>query len=146
MKLKCITHKRHLTVTNCVDKSRHMKSELAIEAFSALAQSTRLDVFRMLVKEEPAGLLAGEIARRLDVPHNTMSTHLAILSLSPDESGAERARDFISNHYATDSRGSYEAYPIGLEACRNSATKALRLRWMLQDQCALQIVRAMKPA
>ena len=57
-----------------------MKSELAIEAFSALAQSTRLDVFRMLVKEEPAGLPAGEIARRLDVPHNTMSTHLAILT------------------------------------------------------------------
>jgi ArsR family transcriptional regulator, arsenate/arsenite/antimonite-responsive transcriptional repressor len=57
-----------------------MKQNSAIEALSALAQPTRLDVFRMLVKQEPNGLPAGEIARRLDVPHNTMSTHLAILN------------------------------------------------------------------
>lgn len=56
-----------------------MKNELAIEAFSALAQPTRLDAFRLLVKQEPDGLPAGEIARRLGVPHNTMSNHLAIL-------------------------------------------------------------------
>lgn len=56
-----------------------MKSELAIEAFSALAQTTRLAAFRLLVKQEPQGLPAGEIAGRLDVPHNTMSSHLAIL-------------------------------------------------------------------
>lgn len=57
-----------------------MENETAIEALSALAQPTRLGAFRLLVKHEPTGLPAGEIARRLDVPHNTMSTHLAILS------------------------------------------------------------------
>jgi len=57
-----------------------MKQELAIDAFSALAQPTRLEAFRLLVKQEPDGLPAGEIARALDVPHNTMSTHLAILT------------------------------------------------------------------
>lgn len=57
-----------------------MNTELAIDALSALAQSTRLETFRMLVKQEPDGLPAGEIARRLDVPHNTISTHLAILT------------------------------------------------------------------
>ena len=57
-----------------------MKNETAIDALAALAQPTRLEAFRMLVKEEPDGLPAGEIARRLKVPHNTMSTHLAILS------------------------------------------------------------------
>jgi DNA-binding transcriptional ArsR family regulator len=57
-----------------------MKQELAIDAFSALAQPTRLEAFRLLVKQEPDGLPAGEIARRLDIPHNTMSTHLAILT------------------------------------------------------------------
>ena len=57
-----------------------MKQDLAIEAFSALSQPTRLEAFRLLVKQEPDGLPAGEIARRLDVPHNTMSTHLAILT------------------------------------------------------------------
>ena len=50
-----------------------------IAAFAALAQATRLDAFRLLVTHEPDGLPAGEIARQLDVPHNTMSTHLAIL-------------------------------------------------------------------
>ena len=57
-----------------------MKQKFAIDAFSALAQPTRLEAFGLLVKHEPDGLPAGEIARRLDVPHNTMSTHLAILS------------------------------------------------------------------
>ena len=57
-----------------------MKHDLAIDAFAALAQPTRLEAFRLLVKEEPHGLPAGEIARRLDVPHNTLSTHLAVLT------------------------------------------------------------------
>ncbi len=47
---------------------------------SALAQGTRLDVFRLLVKHEPEGLPAGEIALRLGTPHNTLSTHLAVLT------------------------------------------------------------------
>jgi ArsR family transcriptional regulator len=37
-------------------------------------------VFRLLVKREPEGLAAGDIAKALAVPQNTMSTHLAILS------------------------------------------------------------------
>ena len=59
-----------------------MENMTAIEAFTALAQPTRLAAFRLLVQQEPDGLPAGEIARRLDVPHNTMSTHLAILARS----------------------------------------------------------------
>ena len=57
-----------------------MESEDAILALAALAQSTRLDVFRLLAKHEPEGLAAGDIARALAVPQNTMSSHLAILS------------------------------------------------------------------
>ena len=57
-----------------------MESEAAILSLAALAQSTRLDVFRLLVKHEPQGLAAGEIARALAVPQNTMSSHLAILA------------------------------------------------------------------
>ena len=51
-----------------------------IDAFGALAQDTRLQVFRLLLSAGPDGLPAGEVARRLGTPHNTMSTHLAILS------------------------------------------------------------------
>jgi ArsR family transcriptional regulator, arsenate/arsenite/antimonite-responsive transcriptional repressor len=57
-----------------------MESENVIMALAALAQPTRLDAFRLLVKHEPDGLPAGEIAAELAVPHNTMSAHLAVLS------------------------------------------------------------------
>jgi DNA-binding transcriptional ArsR family regulator len=59
-----------------------MESEQAILSLAALAQPTRLDVFRLLVKHEPDGLAAGDIAKTLAVPQNTMSSHLAILSRS----------------------------------------------------------------
>lgn len=57
-----------------------MEIEQVILALAALAQGTRLEVFRILVSAEPEGLAAGEIARRLEVPHNTMSSHLGFLS------------------------------------------------------------------
>lgn len=57
-----------------------MESNSAILALGALAQFTRLDSFRLLVRHEPDGLPAGEIARALEVPQNTMSAHLAILA------------------------------------------------------------------
>lgn len=57
-----------------------MNTDSAIDALSALAQNTRLETFRLLVKQEPDGLPAGEIARRIGVPQNTMSAHLAVLT------------------------------------------------------------------
>ncbi|WP_448664978.1 ArsR/SmtB family transcription factor [Sphingomonas sp. CJ20] len=57
-----------------------MDTDSAISALAALAQGTRLDAFRLLVRHEPDGLAAGDVARRLDVPQNTMSAHLAILA------------------------------------------------------------------
>jgi ArsR family transcriptional regulator len=57
-----------------------MESEDAILALAALAQLTRLDVFKLLGKHEPEGLAAGDIARALAVPQNTMSSHLSILA------------------------------------------------------------------
>src|SRR5690554_60213 len=52
----------------------------ALASFGALAQETRLQAFKLLVRHEPEGLPAGEIARQLGVPHNTMSAHLAVLA------------------------------------------------------------------
>lgn len=57
-----------------------METEDAILTLAALAQPTRLEVFRLLVRHEPKGLAAGEIAKSLAVPQNTMSSHLAVLS------------------------------------------------------------------
>ena len=57
-----------------------MEIEETVLSLAALAQPTRLEVFRLLVQHEPEGLAAGEIARHLAVPQNTMSSHLAVLS------------------------------------------------------------------
>jgi len=57
-----------------------MKSKIAIDALSALAHEGRLNAFRMLVKAGPDGMPAGDIARKLDVPPNSLSANLTILS------------------------------------------------------------------
>lgn len=57
-----------------------METKAALARLSALAQDSRLAVFRLLVKAGPQGLAAGEIARRLGVPANTMSAQLLVLS------------------------------------------------------------------
>lgn len=72
-----------------------MKTEDAIEAFAALAQPTRLETFRLLVTQEPEGLAAGDIAERLDVPHNTMSSHLSILARAGLISSRREGRSII---------------------------------------------------
>ncbi|WP_353335471.1 ArsR/SmtB family transcription factor [Pseudooceanicola nitratireducens] len=56
-----------------------MKQTLAIDAFSALAHDTRLDIFRLLVKRGPMGTPAMEIGRLLDIKPSTLSGHLATL-------------------------------------------------------------------
>ena len=56
-----------------------MDNLAALEALGSLSQASRLDAFKLLVRHAPDGLPAGEVARKLDVPQNTMSAHLAIL-------------------------------------------------------------------
>lgn len=72
-----------------------MESDDAIAALSALAQTTRLETFRLLVKHEPDGIPAGELARLLDVPQNTMSAHLATLSRAGLVDGTRHSRSII---------------------------------------------------
>ena len=57
-----------------------MEIKSAIGALSALAHEGRLAVFRMLVQAGAEGIAAGEIARRLGVPANTLSANLNVLS------------------------------------------------------------------
>lgn len=72
-----------------------MESTDAIAALSALAQDTRLEVFRLLVQHQPEGLPAGDIARRMDVPQNTMSAHLAILTRAGLVASERHSRSII---------------------------------------------------
>ena len=72
-----------------------MDIESATAALGALAQTTRLEVFRLLVRHEPEGLPAGEIAERIGTPQNTMSTNLSILARSKLVSAERRSRQMI---------------------------------------------------
>ena len=53
-----------------------MEKQIAIAALGALAQETRLDVFRLLVRAGPEGLPAGEVGEALAIPSATLSFHL----------------------------------------------------------------------
>ena len=53
-----------------------MKKLTVIAALGALAQGTRLDIFRILVHKGPQGMAAGEIGERLGQPSPTLSFHL----------------------------------------------------------------------
>lgn len=53
-----------------------MKQSAVIGGLAALAQATRLEIFRLLVEAGPEGVAAGEIGRRLGLPSPTLSFHL----------------------------------------------------------------------
>jgi len=72
-----------------------MENTDAIDLFTALAQATRLDAFRLIMAHEPHGLPAGEVARRLEVPQNTMSSHLAVLTRAGLISAERHSRSII---------------------------------------------------
>jgi ArsR family transcriptional regulator len=72
-----------------------MDQEQTIIALAALAQPTRLDTFKMLVASAPEPIPAGELARRLAVPHNTMSAHLAVLARAGLVSAERQSRSIL---------------------------------------------------
>lgn len=72
-----------------------METEPAILALAALAQSTRLEAFRLLVRHEPLGLPAGEVANHLAIPPNTLSSHLGVLSRAGLITSERRSRSII---------------------------------------------------
>ncbi|CAN5852518.1 helix-turn-helix transcriptional regulator [soil metagenome] len=79
-----------------------MESELALKRLSALAQDSRLSVFRQLIKAGQDGLAAGDLARSLDIPANTLSAQLTVLA----NAGLVRSRrDGRSIIYSADYEG-----------------------------------------
>jgi len=91
-----------------------MDKNNAIDALSALSQSTRLDVFRLLVKAGETGMLAGEVSDALQVRQNTMSTNLSILT----QSGLIRsAREGRSIRYFADMDGMRGLLAFLMEDC-----------------------------
>ena len=72
-----------------------METKIALSQLSALAQENRLAVFRLLVKAGHDGLPAGDIATALNVPPNTLSAQLNILSQAGLVTGQRQGRSII---------------------------------------------------
>lgn len=91
-----------------------MEQQTATRRLSALAQDSRLAVFRLLVKAGRDGLAAGEIARTLDVAANTLSAQLTILG----DAGLVRSRrEGRSIIYSADYDGMSELLVYLMEDC-----------------------------
>jgi DNA-binding transcriptional ArsR family regulator len=93
-----------------------MENEAAILALAALAQTTRLEVFRLLVRQEPQGLAAGEIAKALAVPANTLSSHLNVLSHAGLVRGERHSRSIV---YRAEISRLHELTSFLIEDCCN---------------------------
>jgi len=91
-----------------------MDTNSAIKAFGALSQETRLETFRLLVQSGSEGMAAGDIARALDTPHNTMSSHLAILVNAGLVTSQREGRSII---YSIDLGGTREVLSFLMEDC-----------------------------
>jgi ArsR family transcriptional regulator len=59
-----------------------VETKTVVQAFGALAQETRLGIYRLLVTAGPQGMAAGAIAEELDLPPATLSFHLKELNLA----------------------------------------------------------------
>lgn len=67
----------------------------ALNVLAALSQATRLQTFRLLVRSEPDGVPAGELARLVGAPQNTLSTHLSILARAGLVHGERHSRSIL---------------------------------------------------
>jgi ArsR family transcriptional regulator len=92
-----------------------MEMKDAVQTLAALAQESRLRVFRLLVTQGPDGMAAGDIARDLDIPPSTLSTHLSVLSNAGLVSSTRHSRSIV--------------YMIDVEATRRL------LAFLLEDCC-----------
>jgi len=91
-----------------------MKKTLALEAFGALSQETRLDIFRRLIREFPDPMAAGDLAKELDVPPSTLSTHLGILSRAGLVKSERQGRTIF---YAADTSGAQALLTYLIKDC-----------------------------
>jgi len=109
-----------------------MDTNDAIKRLSALAQESRLEVFRLLVKAGPEGKAAGDIARNIGIPSNTLSAQLLILS----NAGLVKARrDGRSIIYAVNYESMSDLLVFLTEDCCGGRTEICAPLAALASQC-----------
>lgn len=106
-----------------------METKQAVDALAALAQETRLSVYRLLVEAGPDGMPAGRIGEELDLPAPTLSFHLAHLARAGLVRSRQEGRFVI---YSTDFKnmnqlvGYLTENCCGGRACAPSTTRKRR--------------------
>jgi ArsR family transcriptional regulator len=91
-----------------------MEIDTAIPALAALAQESRLRIFRLLVRQGPDGMAAGDIARALDLPASTLSSHLSVLAHAGLVRATRHSRSIV---YALDAAGVRDLLAFLMEDC-----------------------------
>lgn len=91
-----------------------MEMTTALHALSALAHEGRLSAFRVLVEAGDAGLASGQLAERLSMPANSLSTNLGILAAAGLVRSRRQGRSVI---YAADYDGMAELIGFLMRNC-----------------------------
>lgn len=110
-----------------------MKSKQALSAFGALSQETRLEIFQQLVRLAPDSIPAGDLARDLEVPPSTLSSHLAILQRA---GLVQSQRDGRIIRYSADLDGAKELVEFLVkDCCRGHPERCDQLIKVLMPTC-----------
>ncbi len=96
-----------------------MNKHRTLAMLSALAQETRLDIFRLLVRAGPRGLAASTISQRLHVPASTCSFHLKELKQGSVVTCCRRGRSLC---YRVDFQAMQSLLGYLTEACCTEVT------------------------
>jgi len=92
----------------------NMKTTQAVGALSALAQETRLEIFRLLVRKGATGMAAGALSEHFAMPPATMSFHLKELTTAGLITNRRASRSII---YAANYEQMQELISYLLENC-----------------------------
>jgi|SRR5687768_15323532 len=110
-----------------------METKVAVTALAALAQETRLSIYRLLIQAGPEGVAAGRIGETLKVPGATLSFHLKELTRSGLVS-SRQDRQFI--YYAADFGRMAELMSFLTEnCCQGMPQKCLSIVETALDSC-----------
>jgi ArsR family transcriptional regulator len=147
---RCVHGNRTLRYTQRFDKARYfhdtrnMETTSAVAALAALAQETRLTIFRLLVEAGPQGMAAGVVGEKLAVPAATLSFHLKTLSQGGLISARQEGR-FI--YYAVDfERMAALMSFLTQNCCRGMPDECLTVMETALGECCKPTSNKRKPA